>query len=136
MLKRIVPPGTHHVICKNKIQTFQISKFIVFKNKCWSNLSCLHLTKYVITISGKRFLCYIYIHKFLSSSWEENIKLLRELLSNILLFFFFLYQRKQWKAFGKYIFQLSRGAKFQISSYIMPAHTQNMISAQLFSVKH
>ena len=32
MLRYIVPPDGNHVTCKNKIQTFQVSKLIVFKN--------------------------------------------------------------------------------------------------------
>ena len=46
------------------------------------------------------FVTYIqtYIQRFLSSTWEENTKLSRELLSNTLFSFVSLHCRKQWKA--------------------------------------
>ena len=46
------------------------------------------------------YMTYIqtYIQGFLSRGWEENTKVFRELLSNILFFSISLHRRKQWKA--------------------------------------
>ena len=56
----ITPSDSNHVSCKNKIQTFYISKFIILKNKWRSNLLSLCLTKSVVNISAKHFLSHIY----------------------------------------------------------------------------
>ena len=60
-----------------------------------------------------------YIQRFLSSSWEENTKLSRELLSNILFFFVSLHCRKQWKTPWKMHFPVFK--KGTISNFSHPS---------------
>ena len=93
MLRCIVLPDSNHVTCKNKIQTFQISKYIVFKNKWWSNL---HLIKYAfnkISYKDKRqmfFLHYIYADIYTEISKQQLGRKYKALQGIVIKHFVFL----------------------------------------------
>ena len=126
MLRCIVPPDSNHVTCKNKIQTFQISKYIVFKNKWWSNL---HLIKYAfnkISYKDKRqmfFLHYIYVDIYTEISKQQLGRKYKALQGIVIKHFVFLclsIAESNGKHLGKCIFQCSRRAQFQI--FLTPQH--------------